>query len=132
MLDFDFKLLQNEDFKEDSVREGIIMPLLQSFGYTLKGNAIKDMESKHKLELVLSQKITSPTIVGSNEKIVLTRYPDYVLYIDSKTHCVLDAKAPNVAINPHSKAERQAFYYAINPEIKSPYYALCNGRYFLL
>ena len=37
MLDFDFKLLQNEDFKEDSVREGIIMPLLQSFGYTLRG-----------------------------------------------------------------------------------------------
>ena len=136
-------------------RSFIIDKLLESFGFVLRGSDATNIESKfdssdidsiskiptyhsinkkskHKLELVLSQKITSPTIVGSSEKINFTRFPDYVLYIDSKPHCVLDAKSPNVSINTQSKNERQAFYYTINPEIKAPYYTLCNGKYFVL
>lgn len=62
------------------------------------------------------------------KKSTFTRFPDYVLYVDSKPHCVLDAKAPKVEIGAQSKAERQAFYYAINPELKAPFYALCNGK----
>ncbi|RAX54051.1 hypothetical protein CCY99_05050 [Helicobacter sp. 16-1353] len=103
------------------------MPLLQHCDFTAK-----DSKNPKPLELALSLKITSQTILGSNQKITLTRFPDYVLYVDSKPHCVLDAKAPNININLGSKAERQAFYYAINPDIKSPYYALCNGYYFML
>lgn len=121
MKEFDFVF--NEDFKEDSVREFIIAPLLQKLGFVNR-----NLENPKPLELALSLKITSPTITGSNEKITFTRFPDYVLYVDSKPHCVLDAKAPNIAINAQSKAERQAFYYAINPELKAPFYALCNGK----
>ncbi|WP_066387046.1 DNA methyltransferase [Helicobacter himalayensis] len=126
----DFKILENEDFKEDSVREFIIAPLLKQLDFVLKDS--KQSQKNSKLEMVLSLRLTSPTITGSNEKITLTRFPDYVLYVDSKAHCVLDAKAPKIKINATSKAERQAFYYAINPELKAPFYALCNGLEFNL
>ena len=123
---FDFAALENEDFKEDSVREFIIAPLLQKLGFALKGSN----KQESKLEMVLSMRLSAPTITGSNEKIVFDKntFPDYVLYVDSKPHCVLDAKAPKVKIDSQSKAERQAFYYAINPELKAPFYALCNGK----
>lgn len=121
MKEFDFVF--NEDFKEDSVREFIISPLLKELGFMNR-----DSKNPKPLELALSLKITAPTILGSNEKITFTRFPDYVLYVDSRPHCVLDAKAPKIEINAQSKAERQAFYYAINPELKAPFYALCNGK----
>lgn len=127
---FDFTALENEDFKEDSVREFIITPFLQELGFVLKDS--KQSQKNSKLEMALSLKLTSPTITGSNEKITFTRFPDYVLYVDSKPHCVLDAKAPKVEISAQSKAKRQAFYYAINPELKAPFYALCNGKSFTL
>ena len=123
MLDFDFSLLDNKDFKEDSVREDIIAPLLKELGFESK-------KSQEGLTLKRSVKLTSDTILGSNKSIKSKDLiiPDYVLYIDGKPHCVLDAKKPNVDINSKSKSERQAFYYAINPKMQSPFYALCNGR----
>ncbi|MDE7173508.1 MAG: type I restriction enzyme HsdR N-terminal domain-containing protein [Helicobacter sp.] len=124
---FDFALLENEDFKEDSVREAILTPLLRELGFV-----DRKLHNPRPLELARSLKITSPTIVGSNEKIILTRFPDYVLYVDSKPHCVLDAKSPHEIIQAQSKNERQVFYYAINPEMKTPFYALCNGKSFML
>ncbi|TLD81272.1 hypothetical protein LS70_008260 [Helicobacter sp. MIT 11-5569] len=131
MPTFDFSNFENaefkENFKEDSVRELLIAPLLDKLGFIMR-----DFKNPKPLEIVRSLKITSPTILGSNEKITLTRFPDYVLYLDSKLHCVLDAKSPKEKINAQSKNERQAFYYAINPEIKAPYYALCNGISFVL
>ncbi|STQ85945.1 hypothetical protein LS73_002055 [Helicobacter muridarum] len=137
MNTFDFQALEDENFKEDSVRELLIAPLLKELGFVLKdskesGNKSKEINKDSKLEMALSLKLTSPTILGSNEKITFTRFPDYVLYFDSKPHCVLDAKAPKVEISAQSKAERQAFYYAINPELKAPFYALCNGKSFML
>ncbi|STQ85734.1 DNA methylase [Helicobacter muridarum] len=137
MNTFDFQALDNEDFKEDSVRELLIAPLLKELGFVLRdskesSNKSKEINKDSKLEMALSLKLTSPTITGSNEKITFTRFPDYVLYVDSKPHCVLDAKAPKVEIGTQSKAERQAFYYAINPQIKAPFYALCNGKFFNL
>lgn len=123
MLDFDFSLLDNKEFKEDSVREDIIAPLLKELGFESK-------KSQEGLTLKRSVKLTSDTILGSNKSIKSKDLiiPDYVLYIDGKPHCVLDAKKPNVDINSKSKSERQAFYYAINPKMQSPFYALCNGR----
>ena len=127
MPNFNFSLLDNKNFKEDSVREFIIAPFLNKLGFVHR-----DSRNPQPLELALSLKITSPTILGSNEKITFTRFPDYVLYVDSKPHCVLDAKSPTQLIEPQGKHERQVFYYAINPEFKAPYYALCNGKTFTL
>ncbi|WP_276891386.1 DNA methyltransferase [Helicobacter japonicus] len=132
---FDFTALDSEDFKEDSVRELLIALLLKGLGFVPKdfresSKKPKEANKDSKLEMALSLKLKSPTILGSNQKITFDKntFPDYVLYVDSKPHCVLDAKAPKVEINSQSKAERQAFYYAINPELKAPFYALCNGK----
>ncbi len=97
MNTFDFTTLENEDFKEDSVREFIIAPFLQELGFVLKDS--KQSQKNSKLEMALSLKLTSPTITGSNEKITFTLFPDYALYVDSKPHCVLDAKVPKVKID---------------------------------
>lgn len=127
MLDFDFSLLDDKDFKEDSVREDIIVPLLKELGFESK-------KSKNGLTLKRSVALKSDTIIGSNKPIKSKELiiPDYVLYIDGKPQCVLDAKNPGVNISSISKSERQAFYYASNPQIKAPYYALCNGRTLIL
>src|SRR5258708_5322375 len=37
LLDFDFSLLDSTDFKEDSVREEIIQPILKALGYSAGG-----------------------------------------------------------------------------------------------
>ncbi len=123
MLDFDFSLLEGKDFKEDSVREDIIAPLLKELGFESK-------KSISGLTLKRSVALTSDTILGSNKSIKAKDLiiPDYVLYIDGKPQCVLDAKKPEVDINSASKSERQAFYYVINPKMQAPFYALCNGR----
>ncbi|RDU64978.1 hypothetical protein CQA53_06980 [Helicobacter didelphidarum] len=170
-LDFDFNALKNENFKEDSVREFIIAPLLQNMGFQSKGAAIeksketniedsiiqKNTESQdiktqhskedfkantsntkytdtqshaHKLEMELSKTTKAKIIIGSNKKIEANLIPDYTLYVDSKPHCVLDAKAPNINIDKDSDSEKQALSYAV--QIKTPYYALCNGLKFIL
>ena len=127
MLDFDFSLLDNKDFKEDSVREDIIAPLLKELGFESK-------KSQEGLTLKRSVKLTSDTILGSNKSIKSKDLiiPDYVLYIEGEVQCILDAKAPTVKIDFYSNAERQVFYYAINKEMKAPFYALCNGKYFII
>lgn len=122
MLDFDFSLLDSKDFKEDSVREDIIAPLLKELGFEAK-------KSIGGLTLKRSVALTSDTYLATKPiKAKDLIIPDYVLYIDGKPQCVLDAKKPDVNIRYKTKSERQAFYYAINPKMQSPFYALCNGR----
>lgn len=57
--------------------------------------------------------------------------PDYVMEINGIPSWILEAKSPKeVLLN--SKHSEQAYSYAIHPEIRAKYYALCNGREFLL
>lgn len=120
---FDFALLDNEDFKEDSVRELIIKPLLDRLGF-------EGTNAQENLSVKRSVALKSDTVIGATKRIKSNDIviPDYLLCMDSKVHCVLDAKAPKESIAPQSDNERQAFYYAINKDIKSPLYALCNGK----
>lgn len=114
-------------FKEDSVREKLIAPLLERLGFVEKG-----LEKNAPLELLRSHHISRPTITGSNSKVKDLITPDYILFLNSKAHCVLDAKAPNQNINKGSKNEAQVYYYAINDALRAPFYALCNGLEFKL
>lgn len=126
MLDFDFSLLDSKDFKEDSVREDIIAPLLKELGFEAK-------KSIGGLTLKRSVALTSDTYLATKPiKAKDLIIPDYVLYIEGEVQCILDAKAPTVKIDFYSNAERQVFYYAINKEMKAPFYALCNGKYFII
>lgn len=122
---FDFSLLENEDFKEDSVRSFIIDELLKALGFVIKND-----KKPNPLEISLSKTLKTQIQIGSNKALEASLTPDYMLFVNGKAHCILDAKAPNVKITKDSKAEKQAKSYLL--AYPSPFYALCNGRTFML
>jgi hypothetical protein len=118
---FDFKLLDDQEFLEDSVREEIIAPILRGLGYT----------SSKPHRVIRSRKLLHPFVsIGSvSKKIYIV--PDYVLEVDDRLAWVLEAKAPSEDV-ANTKHVEQAYSYAIHSEIRVPYFALCNGRDFVL
>lgn len=116
----DFKTLTtNPDFKEDSVREIIILPILKALGY--QGQNI-----------VRSKTLEHPFLkIGSNKKIPIKLIPDYCLKVEENFAWILDAKSPDKRINDSDNVE-QVYSYATHPEIRSTYFALCNGLNFTL
>lgn len=117
---FDFSTLrENLEFKEDSVREVIIAPLLKYLGYGQE-SIIRSLTLKHPF---LKQ--------GSSKKIPIHLIPDYVFRIENHYAWVLDAKGPRENILDEEYVG-QAYSYAVHPEIRSNYFALCNGIEFAL
>lgn len=118
--DLDFKMItRNPDFKEDSVREVIILPLLGALGYS-RGNIVRSKSLDH------------PFLkVASNKKRPIKLIPDYCLKVEENFAWVLDAKSPEKNINDPENIE-QVYSYASHPEIRSTYFALCNGLMFTL
>ena len=125
LTNFDFTLLDNDDFKEYSVREFIIAPILADLGFVIKND-----KNPQKLELVLSKTLKTQIQIGSNKSIDTDLTPDYLLCVDSKAHCILDAKAPKIDISKGSKAQKQALSYMLAFECER--YALCNGHKFVI
>ena len=111
------------NFKEDSVREFIIAPLLQRLGFVARG---KDSA----LEVQLSMRDRAKFQVGSNKEVEADFMPDYTLFVNNEIHCILDAKAPSESIAKDSRAYRQVLGYATH--FKTPFFALCNGIEFKL
>lgn len=121
LSDFDFSALDNPEFMEDSVREEILAPLLKALGYNATGNN----------KIVRSRKLEHPFVsIGCKRKEIFL-IPDYVLEIENTPKWILEAKAPNEKLLNSSHVE-QAYSYAIHPEIRAKYYALSNGRDFVL
>lgn len=113
----DFAQIANdENFKEDSVRERIILPILHALGYD--GDAI-----------VRSMALKNPILKTGTSKRKVTMIPDYVLRVGQCCSFVLDAKAPSQRIIADENVE-QVYSYATHIEIRSPYFALCNGIQF--
>lgn len=118
---FDFKLLDSPDFKEDSVREELVMPILNNLGYSRSGPN----------KIVSSKKLVHPFIKIGSKKREITQFPDYVLEVEGLNAWVLDAKGPNEEIKSGDHIE-QVYSYAIHPEIRVKFFALCNGNEFVL
>lgn len=118
---FDFSILNSSGFKEDSVREELIVPLLKKLGYEVNG------ENK----IHRSKTVTHPFVKVGTKKRELKNYPDYLLEVAGKYAWVLDAKAPNEEIKTGGNVEQTCFY-AIHPEIRVRLYALCNGKEFIV
>ena len=117
--DINFQTLtQNPDFKEDSVREVIILPLLKALGYT-ESNIIRSKTLQH------------PFLKIGSKKRPINLVPDYVLKVENNFAWVLDAKSPLQNIQDGDNVE-QVYSYATHPEIRSNYFALCNGVQFSL
>jgi hypothetical protein len=118
---FDFKALNDPDFKEDAVREEILVPIIKALGYQVTGDN----------RVVRSKTLAHPFVSIGSSKQKISVIPDYVFLSEGKPHWVLDAKAPNESVLKSSHAE-QAYSYAIHAEIRAEYFALCNGRKFAL
>jgi DNA modification methylase len=101
------------DFKEDSVREIIILPILNALGYTPE-------------TIIRSKTLVHPFLKTGSKRRPINLIPDYVLRVGNYYAWVLDAKAPNQDILSGDNVE-QAYSYAAHPEIRSTYFALCNG-----
>lgn len=113
----DFRTLtQNPDFKEDSVREVIILPILKELGYTQEN-------------IVRSKTLQHPFLKIGSKKRPINLVPDYALKVENNFAWVLDAKAPDQKIINDDNVE-QVYSYATHPEIRSNYFALCNGLEF--
>lgn len=112
-----FKTIASDpDFKEDSVREVIILPILKELGYTQE-NIVRSMTLQH------------PFLKIGSKKRPINLIPDYTLKVENNFAWVLDAKAPNQKIINDDNVE-QVYSYATHPEIRSNYFTLCNGLEF--
>ncbi|MCG6170132.1 type I restriction enzyme HsdR N-terminal domain-containing protein [Leptospira sp. FAT2] len=113
------ELHENNEFKEDSVREVIILPILNALGYK-EGQIIRSKTLEH------------PFLkIGSNKKIPIKLIPDYLILIEENYALTLDAKSPDINIMDEDNIG-QVYSYASHPEIRSTYFALCNGLEFAL
>ncbi len=112
------KISEDSDFKEDSVREIIILPILKELGYA-QSNIIRSKTLQH------------PFLKIGSKKRPVNLIPDYVLKVENNFAWVLDAKAPNQKVTDSEHVE-QVYSYAYHPEIRSTYFALCNGLEFAL
>jgi len=109
-LNFD-KIIDDKDFKEASVREVIIAPILKALGFTF--------------ETIIREKYFEMQVGSKKQKVLL--YPDYLLKVENSFAWILEAKAPNQKI---SDTVDQAYSYASHKEIRSNYFAICNGLEF--
>ncbi|OUD15323.1 DNA methyltransferase [Thioflexithrix psekupsensis] len=116
--DFDFSQLDSPDFKEDSVRETLILPLLTALGYQQEN-------------IVRSKMLQHPFLKTGSKKRPITLIPDYLLKIENAYAWVLEAKSPSENILMGDAVE-QVYSYSIHPEVRSKFFALCNGRSFSL
>lgn len=114
---FDFRLLDSPEFKEDSVREELITPLLHSLGYHAQGD----------FKILRSKELSRPFVNIGSKRHKVDIIPDYLLLVKNKFAWVLDAKRPNQNIVSGANVE-QVYSYAIHPETRVQLYALCNGR----
>ena len=110
-------VFDDPNFKEDSVRETIISPILSRLGYQVTGPS----------RVIRSKALKHPFIRVGVRNHPVTTIPDYTLYNEETPIFVLDAKAPNESIL-QDKHVQQAYSYAIHPEIKCQEFGLCNGR----
>jgi hypothetical protein len=117
--DLDFARIANETgFKEDSVREVVVAPLLTALGY--RNDQVRRSHSlKH------------PFLRTGSQNRPVELIPDYAMFVDGRFAWVLDAKSPAEDVfNPGHIS--QVYSYAAHPEIRAKYFALCNGREFVL
>ncbi|MEK8018818.1 MAG: hypothetical protein VSS75_018245 [Candidatus Parabeggiatoa sp.] len=119
--EFNFSILDDSEFKEDSVREEIIVPILKKLGYSAFG------ENK----ITRSMSLKHPFVHIGTKSNRVNIIPDYILHIGEEYKWILDAKSPKENIL-NGKNPEQAFSYAIHPDVRASKYALCNGRHFVV
>lgn len=118
---FDEALFNDPNFKEDSVREVIIVPMLRRLGYHPSGDQT----------VTRSRSLVQPFIYVGTRQHPVTIIPDYTLNYKGRPVAVLDAKSPVESVASAANVQ-QAYSYAIHPEIRTKNFALCNGRHLVV
>jgi DNA modification methylase len=114
-LDFT-KIESDPDFNEAKVRAVIIDPIIKKLGF----------DHEH---ILFEKHLENPHVKIGTKKRKVTLIPDYVLKVENGSALVLDAKAPKHKVIDDDNVG-QVYSYAIHPEIRSNYFALCNGLEF--
>lgn len=114
---FEQSLFDDPNFKEDSVREVIIAPMLSKLGYHATGDQT----------VTRSKSLDQPFIYTGTRKHPVTIIPDYTLNFMGSPVAILDAKSPVESVSSTAHIQ-QAYSYAIRPEIRTKHFTLCNGR----
>lgn len=118
--EFNYRELDNPEFKEDSVREEIIMPLIKALGYDYTGRC----------RIVRSRKLNHPFNMVGSKKYKIFIFPDYILECDGKCVCIIEAKAPSEELN-NEEYIGQVYSYAVHREVSAKFY-IQNGSDFSL
>ncbi|MCL2052818.1 MAG: type I restriction enzyme HsdR N-terminal domain-containing protein [Oscillospiraceae bacterium] len=105
-------------FKEDAVREEILLPLLNALGYS-RFDSINKIISEYTLE--------DPFVTKGTKKRKIGMTPDYIIQIKGKNIFIIEAKAPSANITEGKHVE-QAHSYANHRDVDSEIFVLCNGR----
>lgn len=115
-----FETIDFEKMNEADVREEVLAPLIKILGYrsgTIH-NVIREQSLRYP-RAFLGRK-------DSKKDPQLRGKADYILEANGKVRWVIEAKAPNVAINIDEI--EQAWSYANHPEIRAVYFVLSNGK----
>lgn len=115
---FDPTLLNTPEFKEDSVREVIIAPMLNRLGYHPSGE----------YRVIRSKVLKHPFIQIGTRKHPVNIIPDYTLLHNEEVLLILDAKSPTEDVLDPAHIQ-QAYSYSIHPDINADHFALCNGKH---
>jgi 16S rRNA G966 N2-methylase RsmD len=94
------------------------LPILYALGYG-------------QTHIVRSKALQHPFLKIGSKKRPITLIPDYLLKVEDNYAWVLDAKAPKEDIKAGGNIE-QVYSYSIHPEIRTKFFALCNGLAFSL
>lgn len=117
--DIDFSTITGRSgFREDSVREAIIAPMLTALGY----------RNEH---IKRSHRLKHPFLRTGSKNRPVELVPDYTFYTEGRFAWVLDAKSPDEDVFDAGHLS-QVYSYAVHPEIRAKYFAVCNGREFVL
>jgi Type I restriction enzyme R protein N terminus (HSDR_N) len=114
---FDSSVFNDPEYKEDSVREDIIAPILSELGYRSSGE----------FRIIRSRSLVHPFVKIGSQKRAINIVPDYILEINGEIEVVIDAKSPKETLLNSSNAE-QIYSYAIHPDVRAKTYSLCNGK----
>ena len=96
----------------------LILPLIQHLGYQPE-------------QIIRSKTLAHPFIKIGSKKRPVNIVPDYLFKVEGSHAWVLDAKAPNEEIKYGDNVE-QVYSYAMHPEVRTKFFALCNGKAFAL
>lgn len=116
--------LRFEEMNEADVREEVIAPLIRRLGYRTgtDNNVIREQLLRYEF-VFLGRKDPGkdPQVRGK---------ADYILEAEKRVRWVIEAKAPQVEID--RTVVEQAWSYANHPEVCAVYFAICNGKLFMV